>query len=244
MVKRLSGVDRERARHDFDRRQVALVLVSTELGPGSEIGVRLDVGLSALGDAESISGGRLLATELHDGNGRVEYATAEGNLPNGGGTAALLRLGATVTHDFPGPRIALLVRRQDRLLAEAIARRIGARRFEANWVEIEVPRDGNGDPTSLLEEVLETDVPIPDWVLPTVVLDDGEGRLVWWGRVTVNPGIVNTFDGWRIVNRSENTPLETVLLQAGPDYATRRNVIQGMFNAGMLKATLITLSGS
>jgi flagellar P-ring protein precursor FlgI len=58
-------------------RNVAAVIVSADLSAGVQIGSRLDVTVSALGDAPSLMGGTLLLTQLQGSDGIV-YATAQG----------------------------------------------------------------------------------------------------------------------------------------------------------------------
>lgn len=54
---------------------VALVMVTAELGPWDREGSRIDINVSAIGDAKSLEGGVLLATELKGLDGEV-YAVA------------------------------------------------------------------------------------------------------------------------------------------------------------------------
>ena len=58
-------------------RNVAAVIVTADLPAGVQIGSRLDVTVSALGDAPSLMGGTLLLTQLQ-GSDNVVHATAQG----------------------------------------------------------------------------------------------------------------------------------------------------------------------
>src|SRR5271166_6766126 len=58
-------------------RNVASVIVTTDLSAGMEPGARLDVTVSALGDAPSLMGGTLLLTQLQGSDG-VVYAAPQG----------------------------------------------------------------------------------------------------------------------------------------------------------------------
>ena len=58
-------------------RNVAAVIVTTDLAAGMEPGSRLDVTVSALGDAPSLMGGTLLLTQLQAADGTI-YASAQG----------------------------------------------------------------------------------------------------------------------------------------------------------------------
>lgn len=64
-------------------RDVALVAVTAQLPPFAKKGARLDVQVSALGDASSLQGGVLIQTPLLGGDGKV-YATAQGAVSIGG----------------------------------------------------------------------------------------------------------------------------------------------------------------
>lgn len=60
---------------DFGIGSVAQVMVTAELGPWDRMGSRIDIDVSTLGDASSLQGGILLATELKGLNGEV-YAVS------------------------------------------------------------------------------------------------------------------------------------------------------------------------
>jgi len=64
---------------ELRNRNVAAVIVSTDLPAGVQTGSRLDVTVSALGDAPSLMGGTLLLTQLQGSDGVVR-ATAQGAL--------------------------------------------------------------------------------------------------------------------------------------------------------------------
>ena len=58
-------------------RNVAAVIVTADLPAGMDVGSRLDVTVSALGDAPSLMGGTLLLTQMSGTDGDV-YASAQG----------------------------------------------------------------------------------------------------------------------------------------------------------------------
>ena len=62
---------------------VAAVMVTAELPPFTSQGSRIDVSVSALGDASSLAGGTLLVTPLMGADGEV-YAVAQGPIAIGG----------------------------------------------------------------------------------------------------------------------------------------------------------------
>ncbi|MBV8880281.1 MAG: flagellar basal body P-ring protein FlgI [Planctomycetaceae bacterium] len=90
---------------EISARNAALVLVSGELAPFQKEGTRLDVGVSAVGDARSLHGGELQITDLRGPMGRQDpniYALAsgrvvvEGNAARGNVTVGSVPGGAIV----------------------------------------------------------------------------------------------------------------------------------------------------
>ena len=64
-------------------KNVAAVMVTAELPPFAEPGMKMDITVSSVGDAKSIEGGVLLLTALRGSDGQV-YAEAQGALTTGG----------------------------------------------------------------------------------------------------------------------------------------------------------------
>lgn len=60
-------------------RNVAAVMVTAELPPYSNKGMRIDVNVASIGDASSLRGGTLIFSPLYGGDGRI-YASAQGRL--------------------------------------------------------------------------------------------------------------------------------------------------------------------
>lgn len=82
---------------DITGGSIAIVIVTAELGPFSREGSRIDVDVSAIGDAESLQGGMLLATELKGLDGQV-YAIAQGGISIAGWTATGQNASVTKNH--------------------------------------------------------------------------------------------------------------------------------------------------
>lgn len=64
-------------------KNIAAVMVTAQLPPFSEAGMKVDITVSSVGDAKSLEGGVLLLTALHGVDGQV-YAEAQGPLIIGG----------------------------------------------------------------------------------------------------------------------------------------------------------------
>ncbi len=80
---------------DIRVKNVAAVMVTTDVPPFVQPGTRLDAVVSSLGDAASLSGGTLLLTPLKGPDGIV-YAVAQGSVSLGGGFSAI-GVGASVS---------------------------------------------------------------------------------------------------------------------------------------------------
>jgi flagellar P-ring protein precursor FlgI len=80
---------------------VAVVWVTAELGPFAREGSRIDVDVSAIGDAKSLQGGKLLPAPLKGLDGQV-YAVADGGVSIGGWTATGDKASITKNHQTVG----------------------------------------------------------------------------------------------------------------------------------------------
>ena len=148
-------------------KNVAAVAVHAELPPFARPGQRIDVTVSAIGNAKSLRGGTLLMTPLKGADGRV-YAIAQGNLVVGGlaasgadgskitvnvPSAGRIPGGATVERTVPTPfaagdHLLLSLHTPDfttaARLAQAINAAVGpgtAQPVDAGAVRVAAPRD-------------------------------------------------------------------------------------------------------
>ncbi len=191
----------------FRPRNVAAVLVTGVLPPFARAGSRIDVTVSAIGDARSLLGGTLVMTPLNAADGEI-YAVAQGSLIAGG--AAVEGDGAAVTQgvptsgaipggariereipfDFEGMRsLRLALREPDFTTAARIADEINARAGralarmqDAGTVELDVAASGLTAPR--LISALET-MEISPSRRARVVVDQRSGTIVLGGDVRV-----------------------------------------------------------
>jgi flagellar P-ring protein precursor FlgI len=144
-------------------RNVAAVLVTTELPPFARPGTRIDVTVSSIGDASSLEGGMLVQTPLKAANDST-YAVAQGPLSIGGFSAAgaggnavsrghvtvgRIPGGAIIERAVPAPlvrsgRIRVVLDEADFRTASRVAAAInreygGARPLDASTVDVQVP---------------------------------------------------------------------------------------------------------
>ncbi len=97
MLERL-GVNTRDQEAKLETKNVAAVMVTAELPAFARSGSRIDVAVSALGDARDLAGGTLLVTPLLGADGEV-YAVAQGALSTG--AVAARGQAASVTRNIP-----------------------------------------------------------------------------------------------------------------------------------------------
>jgi len=183
-------------------RNVASEIVTTDLAAGMEPGARLDVTVSALGDAPSLMGGTLLLTQLQSADG-VVYASAQGavsvtgfetagqgeTLSQGVPTAGRIPNGAIVEHEVPAspdevrsmlelknPDYATAVRIVDAINAYSRERFRAHAAYEIDGRTVELFRPRNVSFARFMAEVGELQVE-PD-MAARVVLDARTGTVV------------------------------------------------------------------
>ncbi len=188
---------------------VAAVMVTATLPPFATQGSRIDVHVSALGDAEDLMGGTLLVTPLLGADGEV-YAVAQGavaiagfvaqgnaaTVTRGVPTAGRIANGAIIEreldftfNDMPALRLSL--RNPDFTTARRIADRINgfvaagiARAEDPATVTLDLPEGRRADLVALITEIeqlrVEPDTPAK------VVIDEASGIIVMGNDVRIS----------------------------------------------------------
>jgi flagellar P-ring protein precursor FlgI len=193
----------------LDSKNVAAVMVTASLKPFARQGSRLDVTVSALGDAKSLLGGTLLVTPLIGADGEV-YAVAQGQLAVGGFTAG--GAAETITKGVPtSGRIAsgaiierelnfemaqmedvkLSLRNPDFTTARRISQAINAflgssssRPTDPGTVQLDIPDSYDGNVVNLLTDIEQLRVD-PDQ-MARVVIDETTGTIVMGESVRIS----------------------------------------------------------
>ncbi|NNU17415.1 flagellar basal body P-ring protein FlgI [Parvularcula sp. ZS-1/3] len=191
-------------------RNVAAVMVTAALPGFSRAGDKIDVTVSALGDARSLQGGTLLVTPLTAADGNV-YAVAQGQLIIGGfqaqGAAGSISRGvptqgrvpegATVERELAFPindldTVRLILKNPDFTTANRIASAIDnrlsgrfARAIDLATVEVQVPSDYRGEVTTMLADLESVDIETDE--VARVVVDESSGTIVIGNNVRVSP---------------------------------------------------------
>nr|WP_321984403.1 flagellar basal body P-ring protein FlgI [uncultured Lichenicoccus sp.] len=205
MLERL-GVNIRDQEAKLQTKNIAAVMVTTDLPPFAHGGSRIDVTVSAVGDATDLSGGTLLVTPLMSADGEV-YAVAQGQLvtsafsARGAGasvtrnipTSARMANGATVEREVPvdlstRTDLHLSLRNPDLTTAERIAdvidKALGqavARATDPRTVVLSLAgRDVVGTLSQIEDLLVEPDSPA------VVVVDEASGTIVMGDNVRIS----------------------------------------------------------
>ena len=192
-------------------KNIAAVMVTANLPAFSRQGSRIDVNVSALGDAKNLQGGTLIATPLKGADGEV-YAVAQGTIATGAVAAGNQNTGSSIVRGVPtAGRIAsgaivekeipfkldslatmnIALRNPDfttsRRVADAINAMLGttaAKSLDPGTVELVIPNTYRDKIVDLMTRVEQLQVQ-PDQTA-RVVVDESSGIVVIGKDVKIN----------------------------------------------------------
>lgn len=208
---------------DLESRNAAAVLVTSTMDPFSGTGSELDVTVSALGDARSLSGGVLLRTPMKGPAGDVNYAVAQGPLTTGAAQASSQGTEVQVNHpntgripngalvrkeppvDLSQDGVGLVLDRPDFTNAEKVVEAINevfpdaAEASHAGRVDVTMP-DALTSASELMAalEGIEVEAEAP----ARVVINERTGTIVAGGNVAINEVLV-TYGGLTVSTRED-----------------------------------------
>jgi len=194
---------------NLDTQNVAAVMVTANLRPFARQGTRIDITVSALGDAKSLAGGTLLVTPLLAADGEV-YAVGQGPVAIGGfsasGASQSVTKGVPTTGRIPNGAIVerevdfdlaelknvkISLRNPDlttaRRIADAINAFVGqpaAQSTDPGTVMVKVPAKYNGNTVALLTDVEQLPVEVDQ--MARVVIDEQSGVIVMGANVRIS----------------------------------------------------------
>jgi flagellar P-ring protein precursor FlgI len=194
---------------DFNPKNVAAVMVTATLPPFSRQGTRIDVTVSAIGDAKSLQGGTLLVTPLMGADGEV-YAVSQGpvaiagfsaegaaaSVTKGTPTNGRIASGAVIEREIPFAlsdlsQVRIALRNPDfttaARMAEVINARLGgpaALATDPATVTLQVPVSYGTDVARLITDVEQLRI-VPDQV-SRVVIDERTGTIVMGDNVRIS----------------------------------------------------------
>ena len=194
---------------NFSTANVAAVMVTANLPPFATAGSRIDITVSALGDAGSLRGGTLLVTQLLGAGGDV-YALAQGpiaiagfavqgeaaSIVQGVPTSGRITNGAIVEREIPFKlaslrKVRLALRNPDLTTSRRIAKTVNAfigrgtaEPIDPATVQLRLTKSFNGNIVDLLTDIEQLIVE-PDQVA-RVVIDEQTGTIVMGRDVKVS----------------------------------------------------------
>lgn len=205
------GVNVDAARLDI--RNTAAVMVTAEIPPFAGSGETIDVVVSALGDARSLTSGTLLMTPLKGADGEI-YAVAQGQLVVGGyevdapfatvrknfPTVARVPNGATIERTVPSRYVAdgqilLTLNEADFTTADRIVTAVNqtfgdgtATASSPGQVEVKLPEAAQASPVAFLAQLERLDVTADSRA--RVVFNERSGTVVVGGEVRLGPASI------------------------------------------------------
>lgn len=195
---------------ELKTKNVAAVTVTAMLPPFARSGSRMDVSVSAMGDAKDLQGGMLLATPLYGADGEV-YAVAQGPISIGGFRASgdsgtTITKGVPTTGFIPGggiiereiefalnhmQELKLALRNPDistaKSIMEAINTQIGpgiSSVADPGTVTLTVPPVYAGKVSQLLAEIEK--LPVETDQVARIVIDEASGTIVMGENVRID----------------------------------------------------------
>ena len=199
-------------------RNVAAVMITATLPPFSQLGDKLDVNVSSMGDAKSLVGGTLLMVPLKAPNGNV-YALAQGPISIGGykydlngnvvqknhPTVGRIPLGATVektTRDNvlnSNGNIGLILNNPDITTSQRVLQALNKalpnyaiRASQPGKIEIR-PNNNSSNELLLVMARLESVVVHPDSEAK-IVINERTGTIVSGGNIMIAPTVISHGD--------------------------------------------------
>jgi flagellar P-ring protein precursor FlgI len=194
---------------ELKTKNVAAVTVTAKLPPFARSGSKVDVTVSAMGDAKDLMGGTLLATPLYGADSEV-YAVAQGSISIGGfraeGEASTITKGVPTTGyvangavvekeiDFAlnnMPQLKMALRNPDVTTAQAVADAVNsqigpgvASVLDPGTIQLTVPAIYQNNVTQLLADMEKLTVATDQ--IARIVIDESSGTIVMGDNVRID----------------------------------------------------------
>lgn len=220
-------------------KNVAAVTVTTRLPPFARTGGKIDVTVSAMGDAKDLTGGTLLATPLYGADGEV-YAVAQGAISIGGfkagdgsttitkgvPTSGFIASGGIVEKEINFAlnslhEVKLALRNPDITTAESVAGAINeqvgpglAAVSDPGTIVLTVPASYQNSVTQLLADVEKITVQTDQ--VARIVIDEASGTIVMGENVRIDTVAVAQGN---LVVKIEQKPVVSQPLPLSPEGA-------------------------
>ncbi len=241
-------------------KNIAAVWVTADIKPFTKQGARIDVTVSAMGDAQSLQGGTLLQTPLYGArDSKLAYAVAQGVLAVGGfvngtggttvqknhPTVAKIANGAIVDREPPSLMVRehhldFLLREPDFTTAARMADAINevypdsALALDISTVRVAIPEGLDDSPVQLLSKLENIEVS-PD-VAARVIINERTGTIVATSRIKISSCAVSHGDLTITVSTSQDVSQPNPLSQGGNTTVTDRSNLRVKESKGRLIA--------
>jgi flagellar P-ring protein precursor FlgI len=196
---------------DVKVKNVAAVMVTSNLPPFARNGSKIDAQVSSTGDAKSIQGGTLLMTPLQGPDGKI-YAVAQGPISTGGfsasgqsgggveknfPTAGYLSGGVIVEQEVPNQcrnaeQLDLVLKTPDFSTAAKAARCINlalggayANALDAGTIKLQVPPGYGNGMVQMISEV--ESIQLEPEVVAKIIINERTGTVVMGENVRISP---------------------------------------------------------
>jgi flagellar P-ring protein precursor FlgI len=228
-------------------KDVAAVMVTADIPAFKKAGSRLDVTVSAMGDADTLQGGVLVQTPMLGADGKV-YAVAQGELSiggisggsDGGGGATVTKNhptvgqisdGALVEREIPATifcdnHVELLLRDPDFTSAARMAAAVNqlypasSHALDATTVRVEMPAGFTGTPVDFISnlESVEVDADVP----ARIIINERTGTIVATSRIRIASCAVSQGNVTISIASSQDVSQPNAFSQTGTTQVTTR----------------------
>ncbi|MDI3516890.1 MAG: flagellar P-ring protein FlgI [Thermotogota bacterium] len=255
---------------DLKSKNTALVMVVADIPAFYKEGMRLDVVVSALGDAKTLEGGVLLQTPLYGADGNV-YAVAQGNVSLGGAdvkssinlqsrfkTVGYIPGGAIVEREIPSSlvendSVTIHLNQPDITTAARAAQAINlkfdreiARAVDPATIRVKIPEVFENDLITFLSIVESVEL-APDAVAK-VVINERTGTVIFGGNVELNDFTLS-YGSFNIsvtagMIEDKNATIENLIAALKALGATPQDIIaiiETLAEGGILHAQVVTM---
>lgn len=218
----------------------AAVIVTATIPPFAKEGDRIDVTVSAMADAKSLSGGVLVQTQLRAPNGEI-VAVAQGPVSTGGlkpanggsrdvTTTGRVPNGAIVERDIlttigDDTSLTLLLDKADYTMASRVAKTISsyvapARALDGGTIEVSIPTRYKNDRVTFLA-LIENQIVGATSNKAKVIINERTGTIVIGGNTKLMPAAV-AHGAITVTIQGEVSPMGGDGMQAGVQYADKQ----------------------
>lgn len=237
------------APNDIKSKNVAAVIVSAKLPPFGRAGDKIDVYVSSIGDAKSLSGGTLVLTPLNAIDGNV-YAIAQGNISlNSNSTTAIIPSAGTVerelVYDIYNKNVASLsLKDADFKNAINVQKAINSH-FKENLAiakdprTISITKPKNMGMVEFLSLVGE--VSINYQKDEKIIIDEQSGTIITGSDISIMPITISHGEMTIKISNSKNGLNENNNLQMASSSATISSLVQALQKIGTSPQNIISI---